>query len=81
MLYHLFHHFFGWDYIVWGNSIDQGIARVRVDGRGSVWYWRYPGIRCADTLTDPSKVIWLTCHPSKYFPTVPVPEPPVNSPA
>ena len=58
---------FGWDYVVWNNSADNGIARVRRDGMGRIWYWRYRMISVADFITDPSKVIWLTCSPTKYF--------------
>lgn len=70
MIYTFLHRLFGWDYIQWRNSVDQGIARVRVDGAGRVWYWRYRITRLADRIEHPGQVLWLTCHPKKYFPTI-----------
>jgi hypothetical protein len=68
MIYRLLHRLFGWDYIAWQNSAAQGIARVRVDWTGRVWYWRHKSIQVADVITNPFSVLWLTCPPSKYFP-------------
>lgn len=68
MLYPLWHWLFGWDYIHWKNNADQGIARVRVDHLGYVYYWRYRTITLADRIQKPEEVMWLTCHPAKYFP-------------
>ena len=67
MIYNILHLLFGWDYIQWRNSVDQGIARVRVDGMGRVWYWRYRITRVADVIARPEQVLWLTCQPNKYF--------------
>ena len=67
MIYTLLHRLFGWDFIRWSNSADQGIARVRVDGMGRVWYWRYRTTKMADVIRKPDDVLWLTCKPSKYF--------------
>lgn len=67
MTYKLKHFLFGWDYIVWKNSADGGIARVHVDKTGRVWYWRYKITRLIDYIDSPSQVHWLTCHPSKYM--------------
>jgi hypothetical protein len=67
-MYTLLNKLFGWDYIQWNNSIDQGVARVRKDGRGVIWYWRYRSICCADVIREPQQVLWLTCSPEKYFP-------------
>lgn len=65
-MYRLLHWLFGWDYVQWRNSADQGIARVHTDGTGRVFYWRYRNIGLADTITHPTDVLWLTCSPSKY---------------
>jgi len=67
MIYRILHRLFGWDYIQWTNTADSGIARVRVDGMGRVWYWRYRVTHVADFITQPELVLWLTCKPSKYF--------------
>ena len=69
MLYKLLHHLFGWDYIYWQNSCDQGIARVHRSSCGKVFYYRYKCIRIIDVIDQPSEVIWLTCKPSKYLKT------------
>lgn len=61
------------DTIYWENGVDQGIARVHVAPDGTVYYWRYPLTKVLDRITDPKRVIWLTCHPSKYFPQEPTP--------
>lgn len=66
MIYRLLHWLFGWDYVQWRNSADAGVARVRVDGVGRVFYWRYSVIKVADVISDPSRVLWLTCSPRKY---------------
>lgn len=66
-MYRLLHWLFGWDYIQWRNTADQGIARVRVDGRGVVWYWRYRLICAADRITSADQVLWMTCSPDKYM--------------
>lgn len=68
MIYKLLNKLFGWDYIQWKNSADQGVARVHVDGMRRVWYWRYKGSKVVDIIVDPAKVVWLTCSPNKYFP-------------
>lgn len=68
MLYKLMNWLFGYDYVAWHNVADQGVARVLIDGRGIVFYWRYRSTRVADRITDPSAVLWLTCPPEKYFP-------------
>jgi len=66
-MYKLKHYLFGWDYIVWRNSCDGGIARVHKTKDGTVWYWRYKITHLIDRITDPKDVIWLTCHPKDYF--------------
>lgn len=67
MTYKILHWLFAWDYIVWSKQIDQGIARVHIDGEGKPWYWRYKSTRLADRILRADQVIWLTCHPSKYL--------------
>lgn len=65
--YKIKHYLFGWDYVYWHNSADQGIARVFQAMDGSVVYYRYRASQLLDTVTKPSQVVWLTCHPDKYF--------------
>jgi hypothetical protein len=74
MMYKLLNKLFGWDYVQWKNTADQGIARAQVDGMRRIWYWRYKGTKVADIIHKPEQVIWLTCNPNKYFPpSVPKP--------
>ena len=68
-MYKMLNKLMGWEYIQWKNSCGSGVARVHVDGAGRVFYWRYKGIKCADVITDPSHVLWLTCSPDKFFPS------------
>lgn len=67
MIWRLLHHLFGYDYIQWSNWGDRGVARVRVDGMGRVYYWRYTSTSVIDFITDPKAVVWLTCSPKKYM--------------
>ena len=67
MIYKLLNKLFGWNYIYWRNSADQGVARVFVSRDGKVYYWRYKTTKVMDIITDPKDVVWLTCHPDKYF--------------
>lgn len=67
MIYKLLNYIFGWDYIAWQNSADQGIARVRVDHCGTVFYWRYRNTKVVDRICDGDGVLWLTCRPEKYL--------------
>ena len=57
----------GWDYILWANSCDSGIARVYKDQTGVAYYWRYRNTRVVDRILTPEQVLWLTCDPSKFF--------------
>jgi len=57
---------FGWDYIYWENSLNQGIARIHKLPDGKVIYWRYELTGVISEIEDASQVIWLTCSPSKY---------------
>ena len=67
MFYKVLNKLFGWNYIYWYNSADQGIARVFVSRDGKVYYWRYKSTKLMDIVTDPKDVVWLTCRPEKYF--------------
>jgi hypothetical protein len=67
MMYKLLNWCFGWDYIYWQNSAASGIARVRKDGRGKLYYWRYKITKRRDEIVTPDDVEWLTCSPRKYF--------------
>lgn len=66
-MYKIWKYLFGWDYISWDNSADQGIARILKDHKGVVFYWRYKNTRKRDIITDPDQVLWLTCHPTEYL--------------
>lgn len=66
-MYKLFNKLFGWDYIYWKNSADQGIRRVRKACSGEVYYVRYSVLNYIDVIKTPDQVIWLTCKPLKYF--------------
>lgn len=66
-MYKIFNYLFGWDYIIWSNSADEGISRVRKTPDNVIWYWRYWSTKVADRITNPNEVIWLTCKPEKYF--------------
>ena len=68
-MYKLYKYLFGWDYIHWSNSADQGVARVHKTLDGTVWYWRYRITSIVDEIKSPNEVIWLTCSSSKYFPS------------
>ena len=68
VMYKLLNKLFGWDYIIWSNFADSGVARVRVDREGVVWYWRYRSTKVADVIKYPNALLWLTCPSTKYFP-------------
>lgn len=65
-MYRLKNFLFGWDYIQWRNSSDQGISRVIRLSDGRVVYWRYRSLCLPDEITSPDQVFWLTCSPSKF---------------
>ena len=65
-MYKILNWLFGWDYITWSDYCDQGIARVRVDKNGNVYYWRYWITKDADPVKSAKNHLWLTCPPSKY---------------
>lgn len=67
-MYKILHWIFGWDYIAWGNSADDGISRVIKNPDGSVIYKRYFIMKIYDRITHKEQVVWLTCKPEKYFP-------------
>jgi hypothetical protein len=69
-MWKLIHWIFGYDYIYWANTADNGIARVCVDSLGNPYYFRYRMTGLIDKITDPDKVMWLTCHPDKYAPSI-----------
>jgi hypothetical protein len=67
MMWKLLHKLFGWDYIQWSNSSDQGVARVHTDQNARTYYWRYKSMKLVDEIKDTKQVFWLTCPPSKYM--------------
>lgn len=67
-MWRIFNWLFGWDYVYWQNSCDQGIARVRTSKNGDVYIYRYKMTGLIDKIHSPSSVsIWLTCSPDKYL--------------
>lgn len=66
-MYKLLNFIFGWDYICWSNSADDGIARVFKSKCGKVIYYRYKVTKVIDVINNKDQVIWLTCEPSKYL--------------
>ena len=66
-MWKLFNFLFGWDYIYWSNSADQGVARVYCSHDGKAFYFRYRILQLVDVIKQPDQVVWLTCEPSKYL--------------
>jgi hypothetical protein len=67
-MYRLLHRIFGWDYVAWENSCDQGISRINVSANGVVFFWRYKITHVADIIpNERQRLIWLTCSPDKYI--------------
>lgn len=66
-MYKILNYLFGWDYIFWRNSCDQGVARVRKAPDDKVYYYRYRITSLIDVIERSSEVIWLTCKSDKYF--------------
>lgn len=67
MIYKLLHRLFGWDYIAWRNTADQGVARVHVSADGVVFYWQYKTTKVLARIKRTDQVLWLTCKPEKYL--------------
>jgi len=70
-MWKILNNLFGWDYIVWENSCDGGVARIRVSADGNPYFWQYG--KYAIPLFNPKKgylqiTCWLTCSPEKYIP-------------
>ena len=57
---------FKWDYIHWTNGVDEGISRIRIDGEGNPYYYRYFETKVIDKPGD-NREIWLTCKREKYL--------------
>jgi len=66
MIYKLKNRIFGWDYIYWENTADQGVARVFTSKDGRVVYWQYPTVTILKEITFRDSVVWLTCKPEKF---------------
>lgn len=65
-MWKILHALFGFDYVHWENSADEGIARVYIYN-GKVYYWRYKITNVLDEIKNPDQVVWLTCGSEKYF--------------
>lgn len=63
----IFNKLFGWDYIYWRNSADQGIARVHTSPEGVIYYYRYKLTKVIDVISKKDDVLWVTCESGKYF--------------
>jgi len=66
-MWKLWNKLFGWDYIYWTNSADQGVARIMTDFEGNPFYIRYRLTKVIDRIKTSDQVMWLTCKPSKYL--------------
>lgn len=68
-MWRLWNFLFGWDYISWKNTADQGIARVYKEEWPTerVFYVRYKITQLIDVINNPEQVVWLTCSSNKYF--------------
>jgi hypothetical protein len=66
-MYKILNYLFGFDYIQWSNSYDEGIARVHKDCNGNLFYWRYKNIKVAGPINNASSFLWLTCSSDKYL--------------
>jgi hypothetical protein len=66
-MYKLWNLIFGRDYIYWQYGTQRDISRVFKAPDGKVYYWDYSILDVITEIKNPSDVIWLTCHPSKYF--------------
>lgn len=66
-MWKLWNKLFGWDYIQWRNTCDEGVARVWLDGDGRCFYWRYKSIWVCDEIKSKTQVVWLTSPSSKYM--------------
>lgn len=74
-MYKLLNFLFGWDYVAWKNSADQGVARIHKNPDGVAWMWRYRITDVLDIITSDNitntkgygiTVTFLTCKSSKY---------------
>jgi len=67
-MWRIFNKLFGWDYIVWQNTCDGGIERIRLAGDGSGYFWKYGKyVRQLANPQDVTITCWLTCPPEKYL--------------
>ena len=66
-MYKLLHLVFGWDYIHWRSSSDQGVSRVFHAADGTPIYWRYKNTCWLGHIQTAADVTWLTCAPEKYL--------------
>ena len=68
-MYKILNKLFGWDYVYWNNTVDQGIARVYITLDAQVYYFRYRSTSLIDVVNPNNyNVVFLTCSRKKYFP-------------
>lgn len=71
-LYKLWNYLFGWDYILWRNTMYGGISRIRELPNGDFYFLTYGDPTLLNNITTGignGEVIqeWLTCCKSKYI--------------
>ena len=71
-MYKLWHYLFGWDYILWKNSLYSGISRVRILPNGDAYFLTYGRKELLNNITTGKGsgeyvAEWLTCDKSKYI--------------
>lgn len=71
MIYKILHKIFGWDYVHWSSGAYSGIARVRVDGNGNPFIFRFGKQDVLKLYNPPYNTVniitWLTCSSNKYI--------------
>lgn len=40
-MWRLWHRLFGWHYVYWWNSADQGVRRVHIAANGELYFYQY----------------------------------------
>lgn len=67
MIFRVLNFFLGWDYVSWDTALSCGVSRVYKSHDGIVYYFKCKYQKSVKVIHHPNEVIWLTCHPNKYF--------------